>query len=56
MKLFLITLGHEHEFGTVVTPIVVPAESLEAAELLAERISLRMEIDLWDDPVEIGEF
>lgn len=54
MKLYLITLGHEHDEGTVVTPIVVPAEDDYHAECLANEISERMGIELWDEPVEIG--
>ena len=55
MKLYLITLVHEHDEGTVVSPIVVPAESKDEAESLADRIADRFGIG-WEDIDEIGEF
>lgn len=38
MNLYLITLGHEHDEGTVVSPIVVMASSFDGAEMIAERV------------------
>lgn len=42
MKLYLITLVHEHDEGTVVSPIVVMASSFDGAELIADKVVQRL--------------